>query len=35
MKNYNISDAITADELKGFRKKFGMTQKEFAKLLGV
>ena len=35
MKNYNVSDAITADELKGFRKKFGMTQKEFAKLLGV
>ena len=35
MKTYNVSDAITADELKECRKKLGMTQKEFAKLLGV
>ena len=35
MKEYNVLDYITADELKSFRKKLGMTQKEFAKFLGV
>ena len=35
MKEYNVLDYITADELKSFRKKIGMTQKEFAKFLGV
>ena len=35
MKNYNISDYITAEELKNFRKKINLTQKEFAELIGV
>ena len=35
MKKYNISDYITAEELKNFRKKINLTQKEFAELIGV
>ena len=35
MKRYNVPDYITAEEIKKFRKKLGMTQKEFAELLGV
>lgn len=35
MKRYNVPDSITAEEVKKFRKKLGMTQKEFAELLGV
>ena len=35
MKDYNVSDCITAEELKNFRKRFKMTQKEFAELIGV
>lgn len=32
---YNISNTITAREVREFRKKLGMTQKEFATFLGV
>ena len=35
MKRYNVPDYITAEEIKKFRKKLGMTQKKFAELLGV
>ncbi len=35
MKDYNVLEYITSDELKKFRKDTGMTQKEFAELLGV
>ena len=34
MKRYNVPDYITAEEIKKFRKKLGMTQKKFAELLG-
>ncbi len=32
---YSISNRITPDEIKAFRKKLGLTQAEFANLLGV
>lgn len=32
---YNVSNEITADEFKEFRKKYKMTQKEFAAFIGV
>lgn len=32
---YNISNTITAEEVRKFRKRIGMTQKEFAAFLGV
>lgn len=35
MKDYNVLEYITSDELKMFRKNIGMTQKEFAELMGV
>ena len=35
MKDYNVLEYITPDELKKFRKKFHMTQNEFAKIIGV
>lgn len=35
MKEYSVLDYITSDELKEFRKKLNMTQKDFAKFIGV
>ena len=35
MKDYNVLEYITSDDLKNFRNKLNMTQKEFAKLIGV
>ena len=35
MKDYNVLEYITPDELKKFRKKFHMTQNDFAKIIGV
>lgn len=32
---YNISNTITSAKIKEFRKKIGMTQKEFAEFIGV
>ena len=34
MKEYNIPKTIDAKEIKSIRKEFGMTQKEFAELIG-
>lgn len=35
MQEYNIPDAVTAAEIKEKRKELGVTQKEFASLVGV